>query len=212
MQTLKSRMQFRTSSAFGLAALILFSGLPAAAADARASGLHVAGTVVTVRAPHMRVAIPAGFRVTGPHSFTKKEDNGYHFAVSLVSYVTPGQVISVVAERLVEDVPLNYDDLAPASWPGPSFLARASGCVSMSSTAAAAMPAESGMAEILKAGFNPNGSFAFETALLLAPDRRREASIELISRVPSCDDAGSVQAVLADLKGRIKVRKTGAPG
>ncbi|OYU70818.1 MAG: hypothetical protein CFE28_12930 [Alphaproteobacteria bacterium PA2] len=212
MPSLKSRIQVRAAPAIGILILMLCSGFPVAASEVRASGLRVSGGVVTVRSPAMRVAAPAGFRSTGPHSFTKSEDNGYHFDVSLVSYVTPGQVISVVAERLVEDVPLNYDDLAPASWPGPSFLARASGCVSMTSAAAAAMPAESGMAEILKAGFNPNGSFAFETALLLAPDRRHEASIELISRVPSCDDAGNVQAVLADLKGRIRVRKTGAAG
>ncbi|MCX7057740.1 MAG: hypothetical protein NTZ79_11260 [Proteobacteria bacterium] len=171
----------------------------------RSSGLRVNERSVLVRLPQMTVTPPAGFRVTGPHHFSKQEDNGYHFEVSLVSYVSPQKVVSVVAEHLVEDVPLNYEDLPQAQWPNAAFLARASGCASMTSSAAAAMPAESGMSWILQAGFDPNGSFAYETALLVAPDRRHEASIELIARVASCNDPAGIEAALKSLRNRIKV-------
>ena len=171
----------------------------------RSSGLRVGERSVRVRSLQMTVAPPASFRVTGPHEFSKREDNGYHFDVSLVSYVSLREVVSVVAEHLVEDAPLNYADLPKAQWPSAAFRARASGCASMTPAAAAAMPAESGMSWILQAGFDPNGSFAYEAALLVAPDRRHEASIELITQVASCGDPAGIAAALNLLRNRIKV-------
>ena len=112
----------------------------------------------------------------------------------------------MVAEHLQESSSLNYENLSPAKWPNPAYLARASGCAEMTATMAAAMPAESGMSWILQAGFNPNGSYAYEAALLIAPDHRHEASIELIAQVASCGDAVGIEAALSSLRSRVKVK------
>lgn len=188
-----------------LVATILSSCATPDSGASRSSSLRVDERSAMVRSPQMTVAPPAGFRVTGPHQFSKREDNGYRFEVSLVSYVNPQEVVSVAAEHLVEDVPLNYEDLSQAQWPNAAFLARASGCSSMTSSAADAMPAESGMSWVLQAGFDPNGSFAYETALLVATDRRHEASIELITRVASCNDPAGIEAALKSLRNRVNV-------
>ena len=155
----------------------------------------------------LRVSVGPGFRLSGPHHFTKTEDNGYHFEVSLLSYVAPDAVVSVAAERLLEDSALNYDDLKRGRWPDPSFLLRASGCATMTPEQAAGMPAESGMQWILATGFVPDGSFAFEAALLVADDRRHEASIELIAAVSSCDDSKAIDVALDALRERVTVTR-----
>lgn len=163
------------------------------------------GRSAQVSSPQLTVVAPPGFRLSGPHDFAKREDNGYHFDVSLVSFVSAHEVVSVAAERLQESGSLNYDSLAHAKWPNPTYLARASGCAKMTSSVATAMPAESGMAWILEAGFNPNGSYAYEAALLIAPDHRHEASIELIAEVASCGDTVGIEAALNSLRGHVTV-------
>ncbi len=165
-------------------------------------------TVQVRNSTKLTVSIAPGFRLTGPHDFTKQEDNGYHFEVSLVSYVAPREVVSVAAERLVEDKALNYADLPAARWPDPAFLSRAKGCATLTADQAAKMPEASGMRWIVEAGFVPNGAFAFEAALLLAPDLRHEASIELIAPVASCADARAVGAALDALRARVVVNRT----
>jgi hypothetical protein len=162
-------------------------------------------TTQVLNASRLQVSVGSGFQVSGPHHFTKTEDSGYHFEVSLLSYVAPEAVVSVAAERLLEDSALNYDDLKRARWPDARFLLRALGCATLTPERAAGMPAESGMPWILAAGFVPNGSFAFEAALLVAEDRRHEASIELIAPVASCDDAKAIEASLAALRERVTV-------
>jgi len=141
--------------------------------------------------------------MTGPHSFSKTEDNGFHFDVTLESYVSADSVVSVVAERLVESSRLNYDDLQPATWPDAGFLTRAVGCAALTPDQAKAFPAESGMNWILEAGFDANGFFAFEASLLVAPDGRHEATVELIVPVSSCDDPAGIESALAALRKRI---------
>lgn len=180
------------------------------AANASPSFRHLAvqGQTVAVRnANGMTVSLPAGFRRTGPHNFNKQEDNGYHFEVSLVSYVTPRAVVSVVAERLVERTALNYDELAAARWPDAGFLARAKGCATLTAAQAAQMPEASGMRWIVAAGFNPQGTYAFEGDLLVTPDRRHEASIELIAQVPSCEDSAAIVTALDGLRAQVRVKR-----
>ena len=109
--------------------------------------------------------------------------------------------------RLVEAEALNYDELPAATWPDAGFRLRASACTTLTPAQAAAMPAESGMAWIRAAGFVPDGSFVYEASLLLAPDRRHEATIELIAPVKSCDDPAAVKAALATLRAHLKVTR-----
>ncbi|MBP6013402.1 MAG: hypothetical protein KBA31_14350 [Alphaproteobacteria bacterium] len=170
--------------------------------------LVVRDQTVHVQNPsQLTVEVGRGFRVTEPHNFTKQEDNGYHFEVSLVSFVAPHEVVSVAAERLVEDKALNYDELSAASWPDAGFLSRAKGCATLTVEQAAKMPEASGMRWIVEAGFIPNGAFAFEAALLVAPDRRHEASIELIAPVGACTDAHAIDAALDALRARIVTKR-----
>ena len=174
----------------------------------RFAHLAVGDHVVRVQnSTRMKVSLASGFRLIGPHNFTKQEENGYHFEVSLASYVSRNAVISVAAERLVEAKALNYDELSPASWPDSGFLSRSKGCAAITPEQAAAMPVESGMQWIVDAGFEPSGSFAFEAALLVAPDRRHEASIELIAPVASCTDAIGIEAALQALRARVTVTR-----
>ncbi len=181
---------------------------PAIAADAGFAHLQLRGRTITApQANNLTVVVAKGPRLTGPHDFTKVEENGYHFEVSLVSIVARDSVISVAGEGLVEAGALSYDDLPAARWPDPGFLRRASGCAAMTSAQAAAMPAESGMTWIRQAGFVPDGAFAYEASLLLAPDRRHEATIELIARVKSCDDTAAVEAALKALRARVRVTR-----
>lgn len=199
------------TNAFGpwLTAIIAMSLAPAADATPPFEHLVLDGKTARVQnATRLQVSMGPGFRLTGPHHFTKTEDNRYHFEVSLLSYVAPDAVVSVAAEHLVEDSALNYDELKPARWPDAGFLQRASGCATMTPERAAAMPAESGMQWILATGFVPNGSFAFEAALLVADNRRDEASIELIAAVPSCDDAKAVGTALDRLRERVTVTRS----
>jgi hypothetical protein len=60
---------------------------------------------------------------------------------------------------------------------------------------------------ILAAGFRPEGAFAFEAAILTSPDRRHEATIELIARVKSCADPDAIADTLQTLRARIKVSR-----
>ena len=168
--------------------------------------LKIAGrTTIVQNTTHLQVSVTPGFQMTGPHSF-RKEDNGFHFEATLQSYVSADSVISVVAERLVESSKLNYDDLPKATWPDAGFLTRASGCTQMTPDQAKAFPAESGMSWILDAGFEANGTFAFEASLLMASDGRHEATIELIVPVSSCDDAAAIASALASLRKQITVK------
>jgi hypothetical protein len=184
------------------------SVVPNSSAPPSFEHLVVDGNTTRVRnETRLQVSVGPGFRLSGPHHFTKSEDNGYHFEVSLLSYVAPDAVVSVAAERLLEDSALNYDDLQRGRWPDASFLLRASGCATLTPEQAAGMPAESGMQWILATGFVPNGSFAFEAALLVADDRRHEASIELIAPVSSCDDSKAIDAALDTLRGRVTVTR-----
>ena len=198
-----------------MAAIVAMAVVPISSATPPFEHLIVDGKATQVQnTTHLRVSVGPGFRLSGPHHFSKTEDNGYHFEVSLVSYVAPDAVVSVAAERLLEESALNYDDLKRGRWPDPSFLLRASGCATMTPEQAARMPAESGMQWILATGFVPNGSFAFEAALLVADDRRHEASIELITAVSSCDDAKAIDAALDALRERVTVTRaaqTSAP-
>jgi hypothetical protein len=195
-----------------LAGIALTLSAPLASAPAPAfRHLAVKGRSVEVRnASHLLVTAPPGLRRTGPHDFTKQEDNGYHFEVTLISYVGRSQVVSVVAERLVEQAALDYSELPPARWPDPGFLSRARGCIALTPRLAAEMPEASGMRWILAAGFVPQGSFAYEGALLVAPDKRHEASVELIAKVPSCTDQGAIDAALGTLRRQVKVVRAGA--
>ena len=189
---------------------IVFASTAALAANAPLGFRHlfVRGPTVQVRnLTQMAVSLPPRFRRTAPHNFTKQEENGYHFEVSLISYVAPREVVSVVAERLVEDVALNYDSLPPARWPDSGFLARAKGCATLTAAQAAQMPEASGMRWIVAAGFVPDGTYAFEGDLLLAPDLRHEASIELIAQVASCSDPRGVDAALNALRAKVLVKR-----
>lgn len=193
-------------------ALALLAGLawagPAVGADAGFAHLQVRGRTVIVRdANQLSVTYAIGLRRTGPHNFIKVEDSRYHFEVSLVSLVARDTVVSIAAERLVEAEALNYDELPAATWPDAGFRLRASACTTLTPAQAAAMPAESGMAWIRAAGFVPDGSFVYEASLLLAPDRRHEATIELIAPVKSCDDPAAVKAALATLRAHLKVTR-----
>ena len=187
-----------------LAASVAILVWAAAAASSRLA-VSSGARSVQVRSPQLTVKAPRGFRRSGPHGFVKKEDNGYNFDVSLVSFVSRREVVSVAAEHLREAGSLNYDSLPQAKWPDPGFLARASGCAKLTLPIATAMPAESGMHWILEAGFDPNGSYAYEAALLVAPDHRHEATIEMITEVKSCDDPIAVEAARASLRNRIRV-------
>jgi hypothetical protein len=164
-------------------------------------------TTIVQNTTDLKVTVDPGFRMTGPHSFAKVEDNGFHFEVSLESYVSADAVVSIVSEHLVESSKLNYDDLAKAKWPDAGFLLRASGCKQMTADEARTFPPESGMSWILDAGFEASGTFAFEASLLLAPDKRHEATIELIVPVSSCDDAAGIESALASLRKRIAVNR-----
>jgi hypothetical protein len=165
-------------------------------------------TTIARNASGLKVSVEPGYRMTGPHSFAKQEDNGFHFEASLESYVSADAVVSVVAERLVESGELNYDDLPAATWPDAGFLLRASGCKQLTPEEARRFPADSGMSWILDAGFEANGTFAFEASLLVAPDKIHEATIELIAPVRSCDDAAGITSALASLRKRITVSRS----
>lgn len=187
-----------------MACMLLIAGT--AAADERPSFSHLrmeGQTVHVLNSTQLAVTPGPGFTRTGPHDFLKVEEDKYHFEVSLVSFVEPSAAVSVTAERLVETSALNYDELPPAKWPDSGFLQRASGCATLTPQQAAAMPAQSGMKWLVEAGFVPDGSFAFEASLLLAPDKHHEATIELIARVNSCADTADVEATLSALRARI---------
>jgi hypothetical protein len=171
--------------------------------------LRIDGRTTIVRnASGFKVSVEPGFRMTGPHSFAKQEENGFHFDVSLESYVSADAVISVVAERLVESGKLSYDDLPAATWPDSGFLLRASGCKPLTPEEASKFPEESGMSWILDAGFEANGTFAFEASLFLASDKIHEATIELIVPVRSCDDAVGIASALESLRKRITASRS----
>ena len=192
--------------AAALAIAAIAAGATASAAPP--SHLQVHGRSIVAReVSALTVVASPGLRLTGPHDFTKTEDNGYRFEVSLVSLVAADAVISVAAERLIEAGVLNYDNLPAARWPNPSFRVRASGCATLTPAQAAAMPAQTGMRWILAAGFKPAGSFAFEAAILTSRDRRHEATIELIAPVRSCGDPDGIAAALEALRARIKVTR-----
>lgn len=169
---------------------------------------HLAAHGQTARARNstgLTVTLNPRFRPTAVHNFTKQEDNGYHFEVSLVSFVAPREAVSVVAERLVEKSALNYTHLTAARWPDAEFLSRAKGCAVLTPEQAAQMPEASGMSWLIEAGFVPSGAFAFEGDLLVAPDRRHEVSIELVAAVDSCADSKAIDAALDALRSQIAV-------
>lgn len=193
------------------AAIFLVCSINAASAGGmpKRELLKVEGRTTTVQnATGLSVSVGPEFRMTGPHSFSKAEENGFHFDVTLESYVSANSVVSVVAERLVESSRLNYDDLLPATWPDAGFLTRAAGCAALTTDQAKAFPADSGMRWILEAGFDANGTFAFEAALLLAPDGRHEATVELIVPVSSCDDPAGIESAMIALRKRISVNRS----
>lgn len=196
----------RHGLALAVAAIAPGLAAPASAAQPAREHLQVHGRTILAReVTALSVTAGPGLRLTGPHTFIKTEDNGYRFEVSLASMVSPDAVISVAAERLIEAGALNYDDLAAARWPDAGFRVRASGCAVLTPAQAAAMPPQSGMGWILAAGFRPQGAFAFEAAILVAPDRRHEATIELIAPVKSCADPKAITTALDALRARIKV-------
>jgi hypothetical protein len=192
-------------------ATLVLAGFGSAVAQNRPAHelLRIDGSTTFVRNDSgLKVSVEPGFEMTGPHSFSKQEDNGFHFEVSLESYVSANALVSVVAERLVESDQLNYEELPAAKWPDSGFLLRASGCKLLTPEEARTFSAESGMSWILDAGFEADGSYAFEASLLVASDKIHEATIELIAPVKTCDDAVGIESALASLRKRVSVSRS----
>ena len=76
--------------ALTLAAMVAGLAAPASAASPAREHLQVHGRRIVVRdVTALTLTASPGLRLTGPHSFTKPEDNGYRFEVSLASLVAP---------------------------------------------------------------------------------------------------------------------------
>lgn len=150
-------------------------------------------TVISTNATPLRVRGPAELTLIGPYNYIKTTDAGVDFKVSLASFVGPGTVVSIPAERLAEpDGSLDYSKLPRASWPTDAFGILASTCMSMTHEQAEQLPESTGVHWVLKAGFQPEGEFAVHSVIRASEDGDDEISIEIITRVNSCEDAAAV--------------------
>lgn len=189
----------------GFVIVLLLSS--AAAAD-QSGLLRIDGRTVTVtnKTP-VEVTGPAEFQVVGPLQFEKDEENGWVFDVSVVSFAASDAVLSVTAERLRSpaDARLDYSDLPASDWPAGGFHELSHTCMGMTRKKAEALPENSGIHEILAAGFVPEGDFAVASAITSSKDGRDEVSIETISRVESCEDKAAVDRAIETMRGLLRV-------
>lgn len=156
----------------------------------------------TLRSLHdvpVEVRAPAGFRLLKPTSRRANFD-GHLYYVTLAAFVAKSEAVTFHAERVADHSGAsNYDDLPASPWPG--FRVRRQ-CATIG---AADARDEYDLHWLLTRGWSPVGNLALEQHLKTTADHNQEVVVSIIAHVKSCADKSAVEAVLHDLRSRIRV-------